>query len=292
MKVIVTGSLGNISLPLVKELIQKGHTVTVISSNTCRQHDIEALGAKAAIGSLEDVKFLAATFTGADALYAMVPTSFTDFDPRDTYRRIGHAYVQAIQQAGIPNVVYLSSIGADLPRGTGFILGAHDVENMLSKLSNIAITYLRPGYFYTNLYRFADMIKGAGFIGTNYGGDSRLVMAAPIDIASAAVAALEIAAPGIQVRYIVSSVCTANEAARIIGVAIGKPDLQWIAFSDEQMQHTLEERGMPSHIAANFVELGASMRSEILYRHYDLQKPAPLGKITLEDFAREFANMF
>jgi uncharacterized protein YbjT (DUF2867 family) len=61
MKVIVTGSLGNISKPLAKELVGKGHTVTVISSKPEKQKDIEALGAAAAIGSLEDVDFLVST---------------------------------------------------------------------------------------------------------------------------------------------------------------------------------------------------------------------------------------
>jgi nucleoside-diphosphate-sugar epimerase len=32
MKIVVTGSLGNISKPLTKELVQKKHSVTVISS--------------------------------------------------------------------------------------------------------------------------------------------------------------------------------------------------------------------------------------------------------------------
>ncbi|MGA7721630.1 MAG: hypothetical protein WCA84_10675 [Ignavibacteriaceae bacterium] len=32
MKIIVTGSLGHISHPSTKELVQKGHSVTVISS--------------------------------------------------------------------------------------------------------------------------------------------------------------------------------------------------------------------------------------------------------------------
>jgi uncharacterized protein YbjT (DUF2867 family) len=59
MKITITGSLGNISKPLTKELVQKGHTVTVISSNAERQKEIEALGAKAAIGSMGDVNFLA-----------------------------------------------------------------------------------------------------------------------------------------------------------------------------------------------------------------------------------------
>jgi AraC family transcriptional regulator, transcriptional activator of pobA len=45
MKIIVTGSLGNISKPLAKELIEKGHEVTVISSSLERKSEIESLGA-------------------------------------------------------------------------------------------------------------------------------------------------------------------------------------------------------------------------------------------------------
>ncbi|MDQ2862626.1 MAG: hypothetical protein M3R50_03065 [Bacteroidota bacterium] len=52
MKIIVTGSLGHISKPLVKELIKKDNQVTVISSNVERKKDIETLGAFVAIGSL------------------------------------------------------------------------------------------------------------------------------------------------------------------------------------------------------------------------------------------------
>jgi len=71
MKIIVTGSLGNISKPLTRELIQKGHSVTVISSKAERQKEIEAMGAKAAIGTFQDVDFLTKTFTGADIVYLM-----------------------------------------------------------------------------------------------------------------------------------------------------------------------------------------------------------------------------
>lgn len=47
--------------------------MTVISSKAEKQKDIEQLGGKAAIGSLEDADFLTATFTGADAAYCMIP---------------------------------------------------------------------------------------------------------------------------------------------------------------------------------------------------------------------------
>src|SRR6185312_1030183 len=54
MNIVLTGSLGHISKPLTQILVQKGHSVTVISSKAERQKDIEALGAKVAIGTMED----------------------------------------------------------------------------------------------------------------------------------------------------------------------------------------------------------------------------------------------
>ena len=292
MKLIVTGSLGNISKPLTKILVQKGHTVTVISSNPGKQKDIEHLGATAAIGSLADADFLTRIFTGADAVYAMVPPNFAAPDSRAYYQKIGKAYAQAIQQSGVKRVVHLSSIGAELDRGTGFILGSHDVEDILDELSGLNITHLRAAYFYINFYNFKDMIKGMGFIGTNYGGDDKIVMVHPKDIAAAAAEEIEVTAAGNKIRYVASDEHTANEVAQSLGVAIGKPDLKWMIFTDEQTKGGLEGAGIPTHIAANFVEMGASMRSGLLRKDYDLHKPATMGKIKLEEFAKEFAEAF
>ena len=293
MKFIVTGSLGHISQPLVAELVQKGHTVTVISSKPEKQAAIEAMGARAAIGSLEDTDFLVATFTGADAVYAMVPPSYTEPDMVAYYRRIGSKYIQAIQQSGIKRVVYLSSYGAHLDKGTGLILGSYYTERMLNELPDVAITHLRPGYFYYNLNNFVSMIKEQGFIGTNYGGDDRLVMVAPGDIAAVAAEELEMASPiGNRVRYIASADLTASEAAQILGTALGKPDLKWLVFSDEQVNDAMMKAGMPASFVTGFVELGAAIHSGILREDYDLHKPAVMGKVKLADFARDFAAAF
>lgn len=291
MKIILTGSLGNISRPLAQELVQKGHAVTVISSKLEKQPAIEALGATAAIGSLEDVDFLASTFAGADAVYAMVPPNFGVPDSRAYYRSIGRNYAQAIQRSGVKRVVHLSSYGAHLDKGTGLILGSHDVEGILDELPGVAITHLRPAYFYTNLYSFVGMIKGLGFIGANYGGDDQLVMVHPRDIAAAAE---ELATPatGQHVRYVASDEHTATETARILGAAIGKPELTWVTFTDAQTQSGLEQSGMPAHIAASFVEMGASTHSGTLRQDYDRHKPAAMGNVKLADFAKEFAAAF
>jgi uncharacterized protein YbjT (DUF2867 family) len=292
MKVIVTGSLGNIGKPLTKKLVAKGHTVTLISSNREKQTDIEAMGATAAIGSLKDADFLVSTFTGADAVFAMVPPNYTVPDPRAYYQIVGNNYAQAIRQSGVKRVIHLSSFGAHLDKGTGFILGSHDIEGILNGLSDSAITHLRPTYFYTNLYNFVNTIKGAGFIGTNYGGDDKIALVHPRDIAAAAVEEIETPTTGQKVRYVGSDECTANEIANVLGAAIGKPDLKWLTFTDEQTQSGLEQSGMLPHIAANFVDLGASLHSGVLQEDYELHQPIAMGKVKLADFAKEFAAAF
>ena len=295
MKIIVTGSLGHISKPLTKALVQKGHAVTVISSKPEKQKDIEALGATAAIGSMEDVDFLTATFTGADAVYCMVPpNNYFDhnLDLMAYYRRIGNNYAQAIQQSGVKRVVHLSSIGAHLDKGSGLILGHHYVEGILNNLSDVAITFMRPVAFYYNLFGFLAAIKNTGIIAANYGADEKLVWVSPIDIAAAI--AEEIVTPlvGRKVRYVASDELTGNETASILGAAIGKPDLKWILIPNEQMQSGLEAAGMNPQIAAGLVEMFASQHSGVLIEDYYRNKPAVMGKVKMTDFAKEFAGVF
>ncbi|GAB2551682.1 NmrA family NAD(P)-binding protein [Spirosoma aerophilum] len=292
MKIVVTGSLGHISQPLATELVQKGHSVTVISSQPGKRPAIEALGATAAIGSLADVDFLTTAFAGADAVYAMVPPNFPDADVRAYYGRIGRNYVQAIGQSGVQRVVYLSSYGADLDEGTGLILGAHDVEGMLGQLPDVAVTYLRPTYFYYNLYAFVGMIKGAGMIAANYGGDDKLVMVAPADIAVVAAEALTAPEPVSGVRYIASDERTGTEIARLLGEAIGKPDLTWTVISDGQMQAGMEANGLPPQLATSFVEMFASVRTGAMPSDYYRHPPKTMGAVKLEDFVQEFAAVY
>ena len=295
MKIIVTGSLGHISKPLTEELVQKGHTVTVISSKPEKQKEIEALGATAAIGSIEDVTFLAGVFAGADAVYSMIPPhDFFDhnFDMTAFYRRIANNYVQAIRQSGVKRVVHLSSIGAHLDKGTGLILSHHDVEGILNDLQDVAITFMRPTAFYYNLFGFLAPIKNKGVIASNYGASDMVVWVAPTDIAAAV--AEEIVAPpvGRKILYVASDELTGNEVAGILGAAIGKPDLEWVVIPDEQMKSGLEAVGMPKQIAADFVEMNASMHKGELFGDYYRNRPKVFGKVKMKDFAKEFAAAF
>ena len=291
MKIVITGSLGNIGKPLTQALVQKGHDVTVITSSPDRQKDIEALGAKAAVGSVEDVDFLTMTFTGADVVHTMIPPDSGAPDPIAFSRMVGSNYARAIQQSGVKRVVHVSSYGAELEKGAGLIVLQRHVEQMLNEVPLESLTFLRATYIYYNLYRFADMIRNAGFIASNYGSDDRVVLVSPIDIAAAAADEIENQAPGNHVRYVASDERTCNEIAAALGEAIGKPDLKWQLISDEEMQGAYEGFGIPKHIAELFVEMFAACHTGLLNEDYDRHKPA-LGKVKLEEFAKEFAAVY
>lgn len=292
MKIIVTGSLGNISQPLATELVQQGHAVTIISSQPARRAAIEALGATAAIGSFEDADFLAATFAGADALYAMIASGHRELDSRAYFQRIARHYAQAIGQAGVRRVVHLSSWGAHRDQGTGGILGSHDAEQILAAVPGLALTHLRPTSFFTNYYGFVGMIKGAGFLGANCPGSYRVALVHPRDIAAAAAEELtRPAAAGRTIRYVASDERTQDEVAQALGAAIGRPDLRWVAFTDEQMQANLLQNGLPASVVADIVDIYASMSNGTLGEDYAQHKPA-LGKVKLEEFVQEFAAAF
>jgi len=297
MKVIVTGSLGNISKPLAQKLVKKGHQVTIISSKVERQKNIEALGAKAAIGTMEDASFLSATFKGADVVYVMetlAPNAF--FDPNvdviTAITEIGKNYKQAIEQSGVKRVVHLSSIGAHTAQGNGIIAFHYNVENILNQLpADVSIKFMRPVGFYTAMFSFIQTIKQQSAIIQNYGGDKKEPWVSPLDIAVVIAEEIEKSFDGREIRYIASDEMSPNEVAKLLGEAIGKPDLKWLVIPDEQFLNSLIAAGMNPQTAKGFVESNAGKVSGVIYEDYFRHKPT-LREVKLKEFASEFASEY
>ena len=292
MKITISGSLGNIGKPLTQKLIASGHEVTVISSSSDRVKMIEEAGAKAAIGSVSDAAFLQSAFEGADAVFAMTPPNMGGVNIITNTTDAGKALAKAIAAAGVKRVVMLSSIGADLPGGNGPIAGLHNIEKLYESLENVSVTYLRAGFFYTNLYHDVPMIKGAGIIGANYPSNTTIPFVHPEDIATAVSEELLKTIVGKNIRYIVSDVRTPDEVAKTLGLAIGKPDLPWIEFTDVQSLDGMKQAGLPEEIAELYTEMGSGFRNGKIAAHFLGDYSSVEGQIKLEDFAKEFAAKF
>ena len=297
MKIVVTGSLGNISKPLTEELVQKGHQVTVISRKSEKQKEIEAMGAKAAIGSIEDADFLTETFKGAGAVYCMETLDQSSFfDPNMDFlasiSKIGTHYKQAIQKCGVKRVVHLSSIGAHTDKGNGALVMHYNVENILNQLpSDVSIKFMRPVGFYTNIYRSIQTMKMQNAIISNYGGDTKEPWVSPLDIAAVIAEEMEKPFVGREIHYIASDEVSPNEIANTLGKAIGNPDLKWLAIPDEQLLKGMLSVGMNEQIAKGFIEMQAAQGTGQLYEDYNRHK-LTLGKVKFADFAKEFAVVY
>jgi uncharacterized protein YbjT (DUF2867 family) len=293
MNITITGSLGNVSRPLTEQLLAHGHQVTVVSHHPARAAAIEALGAKAAIGSVEDYDFVRRAFAGADAVYTMIPPDFSVPDYQAFTRTVRHNYSGAVQEAGVAKVVNLSSVGSALA-GTAPLTAYQNLEAELDALPGLDVLHLRPAGFYSNFYGSLALIREQGILGNNFAGSVRMVLSDPLDIAEAAFDALH--APrqtGSRVLYIVSDEQTGHEVARLLGQAIGRPDLQWVEFSDEQLLHGLMQAGFSPQAAQHYiVDMGVAIREGVLARHYAQNTKPVFGKRGFREFAQEFAQVY
>jgi len=293
MKYVITGSIGHISKPIVQALVKAGQDVTVITSSNERTGEIEALGAKAKVGSVEDVNFLKEAFKGADAVYTMVPPKNATSGWKKHIASVGANYAAAIKDAGVKYVVNLSSIGAHLPAGCGPVSGLHGVEQALNSLEGVNVLHLRPGFFFYNFYALTGMIKHAGIAGGNYGEGTKIILADTNDIADiASDALLNLKFSGKSTKYIASDERTTDEVASVLGKAIDRPDLKWIPFTDEQNVDGMVQAGLPRELAENYTEMGAAMRSGIMFEDYYNTSQRPVGRVKLEDFAKQFSYAF
>jgi uncharacterized protein YbjT (DUF2867 family) len=296
MKITLTASLGNIGSPLARNLISKGHSVTIISTDPKKESAIEALGAEPAIGSVEDAEFLTAAFSGSDAVYLMEPpVDFFDkqLDIEAYYGHLARNFVKAVLDSRVQHVVHLSSIGAHTNKGNGMLHFHHLVENTLRELpGDISLTHVRALAIYYNLQSFVPVIKYTGKISANYGADDVIAWVSPIDIANAIAEELVLPAQGRKFRYVASEELSCNETASILGTAIGIPDLKWEVISDEQQQAKLIAIGMAPNQAAGLVEMNAAMHTGELFKDYQQHRPSAFGKVKMSDYAQEFAKAY
>lgn len=298
MNIVVTGSLGNIAKPLTEELLQKGHSVTVVTRSAEKRSTIEALGAKAAVGTIQDVDFLMATFKDADIVYLMeiwegLGSIFDkSIDFLAEFKQIGKHYKQAVIASGVNKIIHLSSIGAHTDKGTGSLLAHYEVEQILQTLpENVDIKFMRPVGFFSNIYRWLPMIQSQEAIVQSYGGDKKEPWVSPLDIAATIASEMEKPFEGRTVHYIAGDEVSPNEIARCIGEAIGKPDLEWRVIPADQLLNQMLTAGINEWVAKGMIAMQDAQSSGLLYEDFYQHKP-PLGKIKMTDFAREFAKVY
>ena len=118
------------------------------------------------------------------------------------------------------------------------------------------------------------------------------ILAVSMAVAKAAAEELLKNSEGKHVKYIVSDVRKAQDFANIFGNAIGKPELPWVEFKDEDSLHGMLQAGVPQEMAELYTEMGRGIRTGIVQKDFIEHGSVVEGEIKLEEFAKEFADKF
>ncbi len=255
--IVVTGATGNTARPAVEKLIADGQKVRVLGRSAEKLAEFAAKGAQPIVCDAADTAALTRAFAGAEAVYAMIPMNPAAENVLGYYDNISGALAAAIRDSGVKYVVALSSIGAHLPERTGPVLGLHRMEAKLNALPGLNVLHLRPAFFMENTLAQIAVIQKMGMMGGVQKGDLRVAMIATRDIAAAAADALERRNfSGSSTRELLGQrELSLDEAATIIGTALGKPKLSYSKIPELMFKGALQQMGISASVADGLVEL-------------------------------------
>ncbi|MGH3207238.1 MAG: NAD(P)H-binding protein [Trebonia sp.] len=176
---LVTGATGHVGGPVARQLHEQGHSVRALVRDPSRATSLPA-GIEFAAGNLDDPGSVSKAVADTEAIFLM---------------HVGNGVEQtktmiaAAQDAAVPRIVLLSSVGArllpldDNPMGAVFA-----AREQILRESGLGVTYLRPSAFASNAFAWGASIR-AGKV-ADPTGDGVLAVMDPEDIARVAVAAL------------------------------------------------------------------------------------------------------
>jgi uncharacterized protein YbjT (DUF2867 family) len=260
---VITGATGNTGSVVAKTLLAKGQSVRAIGRSADRLKHLSERGAEPFVCDLTDHDALTKAFTGARAVYAMIPPHVTSAEYRADQDRTTDSIAAAIEKAGVKHAVCLSSFGADKPDKTGPVAGLYYLEQRLNKIPSLNALYLRAGYFMENTLAQIGIIKQMGVAAGPLRPDLKLPMIATRDIgAAAAEDLLKLDFHGHQTRELLGQRdLTMTEAAAIIGDQLAKPDLPYVQAPNDQIRGAMIGMGMSSSFVDLILEMAAGLNS-------------------------------
>jgi uncharacterized protein YbjT (DUF2867 family) len=276
---VIAGVTGHVGSVAAKELLAKGQKIKVIVRDAKKGEPWSKQGAEVAVGELGDQAFLAGALRGASGFFTLLPPNFAAPDFYAYQRQLADQIAAAVKTSGVPHVVLLSSVGADLAEGTGPIKGLHYAENVLRK-TGTTLTAVRAGYFQENVGNVIGAARQAG-IYPNFSGsaDYPFPQIATRDIGALVAQSLldkpaksetvDLHGPSYSVRQVVEK----------LGAALGKT-LNIVDIPPANHVDAMVKNGFPRQIAEVYAEMYAGFASgKIVPRGDRLVQ----GKTTMDD---------
>ncbi len=263
---VITGATGHVGGRIAEVLLAAGKKIRAIGRNTEKLKLLSAKGAEIFHGDMESPSFLPGVFAGAEAVFSMIPPKSSVDNLRAYQNKIGENIAGAIVDAGVKYVVNLSSLGAQYDEGTGPVNGLHDQEERLNRIPGINAVHIRAGYFMENFYGSIALIKRDMF-GSAMRGDIKIPLIATRDIGTvAAKYLLNLSFSGVSIVELLGQRdLTMTDVARILGKAVGKPNLKYTQFSYEDAEKAMIQGGLSAEMTRAYIEMSKAVNDGLLY---------------------------
>jgi len=178
---VVLGATGHTGSVVAETLLARKQPVRVVVRSADKGASWKSKGAEFTVASLDDVPALTNAFRGASGVYLLVPPNYGASAWLAEQRQRMDQAAEAVKASGISHVVFLSSVGGQIPEGTGPIRAARYGEQKLgTAVQNLTI--LRPCYFMDNWAPGVDMAKGQGVLRTFIAPAAKIPMISTKDI--------------------------------------------------------------------------------------------------------------
>lgn len=260
---VILGASGHTGKLVAETILDGGQKVRVVGRSKGRLEGFTVLGAEIFEANLADTAAVTKAFTGAKAVYALVPPNLASTDYRAEQDAVTESVAKALESAGVTHVVALSSYGADKVDKTGPVAGLHVMEERFSQIPKLNALFLRAGYFMENVLAQVGIIKGFGMMAGPVRADLALPVIATHDIAMAAADALaKLDFSGHQTRELHGQRdLNYLQIAKIVGAAIGKPTLSYVQLPTEQVIQGMTQMGMSKNMATLICEMADALNS-------------------------------
>ncbi len=218
---VIAGVTGHTGKAVADTLLAQKQPVRVIVRDARQGDSWKARGADVAVASLADAAAVTKALSGANGAFLLLPPRYDSDDMLAAQKPLSDALALAIQKSGVPHVVLLSSVGAELTEGTGPIRSLHYAERTLGQVAR-NITIVRAGYFFENFAAVLPATQG-GVLPTFLTPDRPVSMVGTADIGRVVAEALLEPATGTRVIEL-SSVrdYSPNDVAAELSVILGR----------------------------------------------------------------------
>jgi len=292
--IAITGATGNTGRPATEALLARSEKVRVIGRDAKKLDAFVQKGAEAFVGNVEDAASMKKALEGATAAYLVIPAAMHREDFRGYQEKVTDAYAAAIAEARVPYAITLSSLGAQHADKTGPIVGLHNMEEKLNRISGLNVLHLRPAQFMENLFLSMTPLRSMGILPGGSPGDVPQPWIAAKDIGVHAAERLrgrDFSGNSTQ-ELLGPRDYTMKEVATIVGKAIGKPSLGYMQVPFMMLEPALVQMGLPKSTAAMVIEMWKAMNDGLLAPQ-EPRSPKNTTSTTLELFVSEvFAPAF